>query len=147
MEGALGLADELRIPLGDDLGHRQSRRQELVVRYHAVHETQLISPLRRDVLTQHQQFEGNLAAHHVHGMRRDRGSGQPGAQLGEPEARTFGGHDEVAAEGQAAARAQGIAVHGRDDRLVDARQELEQVDAFVGMPHQVLAVLRRQQTR
>ena len=51
------------------------------------------------------------------------------------------------AEGQSAARAQGIAVHSRDDRLVDARQELEQVDAFVGMPHQVLAVLCRQQTR
>src|SRR5262249_51543511 len=41
MEGALGLADELRIPFGDGLRHAQSRLQLLAVGHHAIDEAEL----------------------------------------------------------------------------------------------------------
>ncbi len=119
---ALGLADVFRVPLGDDVRHAHGRRQQLVVRHNTVHQAELVGALRRDVLAERQELEGDLAAHDVHGVRRDGRGGEAGAQLGKAEARALGGDDEVAAQRQAAARAQGVAVHGGDDRLVDAGQ-------------------------
>ena len=135
MERALRLGDEFAVPFGDGLGHGARGWLELVVGHDAIDQAELVGALRGDVLAEQQQLERDLLAHHVRSVSRDGRGGQARLQLGIAEAGALRGDHEVAAERQAAAGAERIAVHGGDDRLVDARQQVEQGDAVVGVAH------------